>query len=184
MEALLATLGVQTVNYAIRSGIALTSKYAVQQCSRLLKTVNDKAVRTELKALQKLLDSKIKVRFLNSLDAVGYRLNARLQQILSPALDLIEFKYGKPPTMHFLMVAGYDANALHSHSQVWPRKHLSRVRSTPRQITPSRHCPSREASGKCRHRRGGRLRRRAQSPHVGSPPRRVAAHTQRHQASP
>lgn len=61
MDALLQTLGVQTVNYAIRSGIALTSKYAVQQCSRLLKTVNDKAVHAELKALQKLLDSKIKV---------------------------------------------------------------------------------------------------------------------------
>ncbi|GAB1315956.1 Ran-specific GTPase-activating protein 30 [Madurella fahalii] len=75
MEALLATLGVQTVNYAIRSGIALTSKYAVQQCSRLLKTVNDRAVHAELKALQKLLDSKIK--------------------ILSPALDLIEFKSGR-----------------------------------------------------------------------------------------
>lgn len=62
MEALLATLGVQTVNYAIRSGIALTSKYAVQQCSRLLKAVNDREVHAELRALQKLLDSKIKVR--------------------------------------------------------------------------------------------------------------------------
>ncbi|KAK0628894.1 RanGTP-binding protein-domain-containing protein [Bombardia bombarda] len=72
MDALLARLGVQAVNYAIRSGIALTSTYAVQQCSRLLKTVNDKAVHAKLKSLQKLLDSKIK--------------------ILSPAIDLIEFK--------------------------------------------------------------------------------------------
>lgn len=61
MDALLQTLGVQTFNYAVRSGIALTSKYAVQQCTRLLKSVNDKAVRTELKALQNLLDSRIKV---------------------------------------------------------------------------------------------------------------------------
>ncbi|KAL2021284.1 hypothetical protein VTK56DRAFT_7363 [Thermocarpiscus australiensis] len=75
MDAFLATLGVQTFNYAIRSGIALTSRYAVQQCSRLLKTVNNKAVHAELKQLQKLLDSKIK--------------------ILSPALELIEFKSGR-----------------------------------------------------------------------------------------
>jgi len=61
MDALLQTLGVQTFNYAIRSGIALTSRYAVQQCSRLLRSINDKAVRSELKVLQKLLDSKIKV---------------------------------------------------------------------------------------------------------------------------
>ncbi|KAK4044255.1 RanGTP-binding protein-domain-containing protein [Parachaetomium inaequale] len=72
MDALLQTLGAQTVSFAIRSGLALTSRYAVQQCSRLLKSVNDRAVRAELKALQKLLDSRIK--------------------ILSPALDLIEFK--------------------------------------------------------------------------------------------
>ncbi|KAK4242784.1 RanGTP-binding protein-domain-containing protein [Achaetomium macrosporum] len=75
MDALLQTLGVQTFNYAIRTGIALTSRYAVQQCSRLVKSVNDKAVRAELRELQKLLDSKIK--------------------ILSPALDLIEFKSGR-----------------------------------------------------------------------------------------
>ncbi|KAK3292557.1 RanGTP-binding protein-domain-containing protein [Chaetomium fimeti] len=72
MDALLQTLGVQTFNFAVRSGIALTSRYAVQQCSRLLKSINDKAVRSEFKTLQKLLDNKIK--------------------ILSPALDLIEFK--------------------------------------------------------------------------------------------
>jgi hypothetical protein len=72
MEALLATLGVQAVNYAIRSGIAITSTYAVEQCSRLLKSIDDKEIRAELKSLQKLLNSKIK--------------------IISPAIDLIEFK--------------------------------------------------------------------------------------------
>lgn len=57
---------------AVRSGLALTSTYAIGQCSRLLKTVDDRATRTELKALQTKLDSKIK--------------------ILSPVIDLIEFK--------------------------------------------------------------------------------------------
>lgn len=61
MDALLQTLGAQTVNFAIRSGLALTSRYAVQQCSRLLKSVNDKAVRVELRTLQKVLDDRIKV---------------------------------------------------------------------------------------------------------------------------
>lgn len=72
MDALLARFGAQAVNYAIRSGIALTSTYAVGQCSRLLKTIDDSAVRSELKSLQDLLNTKIK--------------------ILSPVIDLIEFK--------------------------------------------------------------------------------------------
>jgi hypothetical protein len=61
MDALLQTLGAQTVNFAIRSGIALTSRYAIQQGARLLKSINDKAVRAELRAFQTLLDNKIKV---------------------------------------------------------------------------------------------------------------------------
>ena len=60
MDALLARLGVQAMNYAIRSGIALTSTYAISQCSRLLKTVDDKSIYSELKSLQKLLNAKIK----------------------------------------------------------------------------------------------------------------------------
>ncbi|KAK4219802.1 RanGTP-binding protein-domain-containing protein [Rhypophila decipiens] len=75
MDALLERLGVQAVNFAIRSGIALTSSYAARQCSKLLQSVNDKALYAEIKSLQRLLDSKIK--------------------ILSPAIDLIEFKSGR-----------------------------------------------------------------------------------------
>lgn len=72
MDALLARLGAQVFSMAVRSGLALTSTYAIGQCSRLLKTVDDRATRTELKTLQTKLDSKIK--------------------ILSPVIDLIEFK--------------------------------------------------------------------------------------------
>jgi hypothetical protein len=60
MDALLARLGAQAMNMAIRSGIALTSTYAISQCSRLLKAVDDNGVHSELKSLQKLLNSKIK----------------------------------------------------------------------------------------------------------------------------
>jgi hypothetical protein len=73
MDALLSRLGVQAVNYAIRSGVALTSTYAVSQCSRLLKTIDNKALMVELGSLKELLGDKI--------------------HILSPAIDLIEFKY-------------------------------------------------------------------------------------------
>ena len=60
MDALLQTLGILTWNYALKSGFNFTSQYAAQQCSRLLKSINDKAVRSELRTLQKLLDLKIK----------------------------------------------------------------------------------------------------------------------------
>jgi hypothetical protein len=61
MDALLSRFGVQALNYAIKSGIVLTSNYAIGQCSRLLKTVDDRNVRVELKRLQRLMSSKIKV---------------------------------------------------------------------------------------------------------------------------
>lgn len=72
MDALLGRLGAQLTNYAIRSAVTLTSSYAVGQCSRLLKTVDDRSVRAELKSLQDQLNGKVK--------------------ILSPVIDLIEFK--------------------------------------------------------------------------------------------
>lgn len=61
MDELLARVSAQTLNYCIRTGIALTSTYAVGQCSRLLKTVDDSGVRAELRSLKKRLDVKIKV---------------------------------------------------------------------------------------------------------------------------
>ncbi|KAF4452397.1 hypothetical protein F53441_4743 [Fusarium austroafricanum] len=91
MDEFLATVGVQAMRYAIRSGIALTSSYAIGQCSRLLKSVEDKAVHTELKSLRNLLDSKIK--------------------IISPAIDLIEFKSGRGNV--FLESATPLAKSLH-----------------------------------------------------------------------
>ncbi|PTB77740.1 Ran-binding-domain-containing protein [Trichoderma longibrachiatum ATCC 18648] len=75
MDDFLAAVGVQAMRYAIRSGIAFTSSYAIGQCSRLLKAVDDKSLHSELRALQKQLDSKIKV--------------------ISPAIDLVEFKSGR-----------------------------------------------------------------------------------------
>ncbi|QYS95945.1 hypothetical protein H0G86_003211 [Trichoderma simmonsii] len=75
MDEFLAAVGVQAMRYAIRSGIALTSSYAINQCSRLLKTVDDKSLHSELRILQKHLDNKIKV--------------------ISPAINLVELKSGR-----------------------------------------------------------------------------------------
>ena len=57
------------MSYAIRSGIAITSHYALKQCGRLMKTVEGRE-KQELANLQVRLDSKIK--------------------IISPAIDMIE----------------------------------------------------------------------------------------------
>ena len=58
-----------SVNYAIRSGIAITSGYAITQCTRLVKSVRG-AEREELAGLQARLASKI--------------------SIISPPIDMIE----------------------------------------------------------------------------------------------
>ncbi|KAF2453834.1 RanGTP-binding protein-domain-containing protein [Lineolata rhizophorae] len=65
MDVLLNKFTQQAMNYAIRSGITITSGYAIRQCSRLLKSVegNDKE---ELAALQLRLESKIRLIILIS----------------------------------------------------------------------------------------------------------------------
>ena len=61
MDVLLKTIGGQAFKYVVNSGISLTSGYAVHQCARLIKTVDDQEIHAELKALQKILDNKVKV---------------------------------------------------------------------------------------------------------------------------
>jgi hypothetical protein len=70
MDILLAKVTQQAMNYAIRSGIAITSTYAIRQCNRLVKTAPRGGNREELLNLQIRLESKIR--------------------IISPAIDMIE----------------------------------------------------------------------------------------------
>ncbi|CAG8979293.1 hypothetical protein HYALB_00012676 [Hymenoscyphus albidus] len=70
MDRFLHTITSHAMNYAIRSGIGLTAGFAINQTTRLLKTVEDRDDRKELHSLQLRLDSKIK--------------------IISPAIDMIE----------------------------------------------------------------------------------------------
>ncbi|KAF2729447.1 Ran-binding-domain-containing protein [Polyplosphaeria fusca] len=69
MEVLLGKVTQQAMNYAIRTGITITSGYAIRQCGRLLKTVEGHE-KEELAALQSRLEGKIR--------------------IISPAIDMIE----------------------------------------------------------------------------------------------
>ncbi|KAI5300298.1 hypothetical protein KEM55_008303 [Ascosphaera atra] len=69
MEEFLAKLTNQAMNYAIRSGIAITASYAFRQSSRLLKNVSGEQ-KAELMRLQSRLQSKVR--------------------IISPAIDMIE----------------------------------------------------------------------------------------------
>ncbi|OGE48817.1 hypothetical protein PENARI_c025G07266 [Penicillium arizonense] len=69
MDTFLTGLTRQAMNYAIRSGIAITASYAMRQSSRLLKNVSSEE-RDELLSLQQRLESKI--------------------QVISPSIDMIE----------------------------------------------------------------------------------------------
>ncbi|KAF2269684.1 Ran-binding-domain-containing protein [Lojkania enalia] len=69
MEVLLSKVTQQAMNYAIRTGITITSGYAIRQCGRLLKTVEGHE-KEELAALRLRLEGKIR--------------------IISPAIDMIE----------------------------------------------------------------------------------------------
>lgn len=71
MDVLLTKITGQAMNYAIRSGITITTTYAIRQCGRLLQEApRDSAARDELMQLQLRLESKIR--------------------IISPAVDMIE----------------------------------------------------------------------------------------------
>lgn len=61
MDEFLAALGSQAMRYAIRSGIAITSSYAINQCSRLLNSIGNPELHTQLKAQQELLEGKLRV---------------------------------------------------------------------------------------------------------------------------
>ncbi|KAK2592260.1 Ran-specific GTPase-activating protein 30 [Conoideocrella luteorostrata] len=75
MDQFLSLIGVQAMKYAVRSGIVLTSNYALDQCSRLLTTIDDQKLELELKYLQERLECYLKV--------------------ISPAIDLVELKSGR-----------------------------------------------------------------------------------------
>ncbi|KAK6834407.1 hypothetical protein PG990_000772 [Apiospora arundinis] len=73
MDAFLAKVSYHATSYAIRSCIALSSTFIIQQGSRLLKSVEDDPLKVELAMLQRRLARKI--------------------ELISPILESIEFRY-------------------------------------------------------------------------------------------
>ncbi|KAI5849891.1 RanGTP-binding protein-domain-containing protein [Tricharina praecox] len=69
MEIFLNKVSQQAVSFAIRSGIIVTSQFAIRQCGRYISSIKGKD-RKELQRLQERLETKIK--------------------IVSPAIDLVE----------------------------------------------------------------------------------------------
>ncbi|KAG8629201.1 hypothetical protein KVT40_003066 [Elsinoe batatas] len=70
MDILLNKVTQQAINYAIRSGVAVTGGYAMKQCARLLSNTPKGGSKNDLRDLQIRLESKIR--------------------IISPAIDMIE----------------------------------------------------------------------------------------------
>ena len=70
MDLLLSKVTQHAMNYAIRSGITITTGYALKQCGRLVKEAPKGKEREELARLQVRLEGKIR--------------------IISPAIDMIE----------------------------------------------------------------------------------------------
>ncbi|RYP38067.1 hypothetical protein DL766_001146 [Monosporascus sp. MC13-8B] len=73
MDAFLSKLSHHATSYAIRSCLALTSKYLVEHGSKLLKAVDDGPLHAQLSLLQRRLARKI--------------------ELISPILETIEFHY-------------------------------------------------------------------------------------------
>ncbi|KAI2633047.1 Ran-binding-domain-containing protein [Hypomontagnella submonticulosa] len=78
MDAFISKLSYHATSYAIRSCLALTSTYVIQQGSRLLKTVENDPLGAELSQLQRRLARKI--------------------ELISPILEAIEFRYTRGNT--------------------------------------------------------------------------------------
>ncbi|KAJ6439684.1 RanGTP-binding protein [Purpureocillium lavendulum] len=95
MDEFLATVGVQAMRYTIRSAVGLTSTYALKQCSRLLQSIDDKHLHSELRTQQKLLDGKIKVPATHNAACVASKTANTNTEVISPALELVEFKSGR-----------------------------------------------------------------------------------------
>jgi hypothetical protein len=86
MESLLAKVTSQAMNYAIRSGITITTTYAIKQCGRLLKEAPRSKDREELMRLQLRLESKIRI-ISPSIGKLEYQASSYRQYLNHTALS-------------------------------------------------------------------------------------------------
>ncbi|KAI0446347.1 RanGTP-binding protein-domain-containing protein [Xylaria telfairii] len=92
MDAFLARLSYHATSYAVRSCIALTSTYVINQGAKLLKTVEYDPLRVELGQLQRRLGQKIELvsPILESIELRYTRGDAALEAVVRTARGLRE----------------------------------------------------------------------------------------------
>lgn len=85
MDLLLSRVTQQAVQYAIRSGISITTGYAIKNCSRLLQQAPRGKEREELRLLQSRLESKIRViaPSIDMIELIAARGNTSLESAVS-----------------------------------------------------------------------------------------------------
>ena len=90
MDILLNKVTQQAMNYAIRSGITITSGYAIRHCSRLLKSTPKTTEREELLRLQSRLEAKIRIisPAIDMIDLIAARGNTTLESAVTLTKDI------------------------------------------------------------------------------------------------
>ncbi|SMQ49643.1 unnamed protein product [Zymoseptoria tritici ST99CH_3D7] len=90
MDELLSRVTQQAVQYAIRSGITITTGYAIKSAARLLKEAPRGKEREELMELQLRLESKIKVisPSIDMIELIAARGNTSLESAVSLTKDI------------------------------------------------------------------------------------------------
>lgn len=91
MDILLGKVTQQAMNYAIRSGITITTTYAISQCGRLLKEAPRGKEREELMQLQLRLQSKIRIisPAIDMIELISARGNTSLESAVSLTKDMV-----------------------------------------------------------------------------------------------
>ncbi|CAK4033453.1 Hypothetical predicted protein [Lecanosticta acicola] len=90
MDELLSRVTHQAVQYAIRSGITITTSFAIKECGRLLKQAPKGKERQELMQLQLRLESKIRViaPSIDMIELIAARGNTSLESAVALTKDL------------------------------------------------------------------------------------------------
>ena len=90
MDILLNKVTQQAMNYAIRSGVSITSAYAIRHCSRLLQSTPRTNEREELVRLQTRLESKIRIisPAIDMIELIAARGNTTLESAVSLTKDI------------------------------------------------------------------------------------------------
>lgn len=115
MDILLGKVTQQAMNYAIRSGITITTTYAISQCGRLLKEAPRGKEREELMQLQLRLQSKIRIisPAIDMIELISARGNTSLESAVSLTKE-VRFEIQKLGTR--LSNAANDEELLRRHS--------------------------------------------------------------------